>query len=311
MKKHKKIRLCYLLFRLIYENPWVKGKEMALALGRTGRGQTISSALRQLDNMYKTGISFAPRLVLNNYEGFETTALFCRKSGRYGTANIYWKLYKMKRNHQISSAFSLTGAYDFFITTRQEGLELNSIGLDISESMRFFDPVYTIPMGWRHPMKKCVRKFFKSTFLKGRLNRKIHKTLDWEDVDWKIYLSARVNLRKQFKQIARESGITSGTAKMHLLEGVIPCCTTANYFFPRGYRSYQKIFMRIRSDYERSIVTALKNFPCTTYVFPLEDSIMLVVFHEGIRDIFTISKKFEEMGLSEDPLLSTPLVCVF
>lgn len=283
---------------------------MALILGRTGRGQTISSALRQLDTMYKAGISFEPRLVLNNYEGFETTAHFCRKSGKYGIANIYWKLYKMKRTHQISSAFSLTGNYDFFITTRKEGLELHSVGLDIFESVRFFDPIYTIPLGWRHSMKKCVRKFFKSTFSKGRLNRKYHKTLDWEDVDWKIYQSARVNLRKQFKQIARESDITSGTAKTHLLERVIPCCTTANYFFPRGYRSYQKIFMRIRSDYERSIVTALKNLPCTTYVYPLEDSIMLVVFHEGIRDIFTISKKFEEMGLSEDPLLSVPLASV-
>lgn len=311
MIERKKIKTFYLLYKLIVDDSRVRGKEMALALGRSGRGQTISSATRQLDDMYRLKVSFKPRLVLNNYKDYETKAFFCRKSGRHGGSSIYWKLYNKKLKSEISSAFYLAGNYDYFVTTRKEPINLESIGLEICETTNFYDPIFTIPNGWKHSMKDCTKKFLEYDFIKGKLPRKCHGTLNWEDLHWKIYLSIRTDLRKPFKHVERDSGVSSYAIKKNLFDVVVPCCTIANYFFPYGYDSYDKIFIKIQSEYEKSIVSALKYLPCTTYVYPLENDTILIIFHEGIKDILMLTKKMEEMDLFEDLLLSVPLASVF
>ncbi len=284
---------------------------MALALGRSGRGVTISSALRQLANMYEEKVSYRPRLVLNNYAGFETTAFLCKKSGKFGCASIYWKLYKKKLSSEISSAFYLAGNYDFFVTTRKSSVDLESVGLGISETTKFFDPIYTIPTGWNHPMKKCIRNFFNGKFVKKKLLRKIKQNLNWDDVDWEIYRSMRENLRKPLKHVSNEIGESSYIIKKRLHQVVIPSCTIANFFFPLGYDYYDKIFMQLDSEYENCIVKALRKLPCTSYVYPLEKKIICILFYEGIKYVLMLTRKMEEKGLAKDILLSVPLASIF
>lgn len=284
---------------------------MALVLGRSGRGCTISSATRQLHNMYKEKVSFEPRLVLNNHQNYETTAYICKKSGKYGSVNIYWKLYNKKLKSEISSAFYLAGNYDFFITTRRENIELDTIGLEICSTTKFFDPIYTVPTGWNHSMQECIRAFFAGDFAEKRLPRKIRSRLNWSDLDWRIYLSTRGNLRKPLKHVSREVDASSYTVRKRLAEVVVPSCTIANFFFPLGYDHYDKIFMHINSRYESSIVTALRKFPCTAYVYPLDEEIICILFYDGIKNILTLTKKLEEKGLVSDLLLSVPLASLF
>jgi DNA-binding Lrp family transcriptional regulator len=311
VKKCEKTKIYYLLFNLIRRNPYVKGKEIALVLGRSGRGVTISSALRQLVNMYKEKISYRPRLVLNNYLGFETTAFLCKKSGKYGCTNIYWKLYKKKLSSEISSAFYLAGNYDFFVTTRKSSVDLESIGLGVSETTKFFDPIYTIPKGWNHPTKKCIRDFINEKFVKKKLPRNIKQDLNWDDVDWRIYRSIRENLRKPLEQVSREIGESPYIIKKRLHQVVIPSCTIANFFFPLGYDYYDKIFLHLDSEYESSIVKALRKLPCTSYVYPLEKKMVCVLFYDEIRYVLMLTRKMEEKDLTKDILLSVPLASIF
>jgi len=285
----------------------VKGREMALALGRSGRGSTISSATRQLDSMYKSKVSFKPHLILKNYEGYERTAFFCKKRSKRGAANIFLKLYKMLLRYEISSVMYLAGNYDFFITTRKDKINLKSVGLEEHEKTCFFDPIFSIPHGWKNPMNKCIRNFTKCNFTEKKLDRKNHGILNWGVTDWKIYRSIRTDMRKPFKTVGEDAKISSYTVKKYLYNSVLPCCTVANYFFPLGYKHYSKSFIKLETDYEKGIVSSLKNFPCTTYVYPLENEIILVLFHENIKDIFILIKKIEEIGLSKDLLLSVPL----
>lgn len=313
MKKCEKTKNYYLLFDLIRKDFNVKGKQMALALGRSGRGVTVSSALRQLANMYEEKVSFRPRLVLNNYAGFETTAFLCKKSGKFGCANIYWKLYNKKLSSEISSAFYLAGNYDFFVTTRKssDSLDLESIGLGIVETTKFFDPLYTVPIGWNHSMKTCINNFFGEEFIQKKIVREFKQRLNWDDLDWKIYLSIRENLRKPLKQVSDEIGESSYIIKRRLLQAIIPSCTVANFFFPLGYDYYDKTFLQFESKYENSIVRALRRLPCTSYIYPLEKRMICIIFHDGIKYVLVLTRKMEEMGLARDILLSVPLASIF
>ena len=311
MEDRKKTKTYYLLFMETVRDPRVKGKEMALTLGRSGRGSTISSATRQLENMYKEEVSYPPRLVLNNYSEFETTAFLCRKSGMYGCANIFWKLYKKKLSSEISSAFYLAGNYDFLITTRKSSINLNSVGLTISETTKFFNPIYTIPTGWNVPMRKCITHFFNEKFMKKELTRKIEENLKWDGIDWKIYLSMRENLRKPIVQVSNDIGESPYIIKKKLYQVVIPSCTIANFFFPLGYRYYNKIFLLFSSEYENSITKALRKLPCTSYVYPLEKRIICILFHDSMKYILRLTKKMEEKDLAKDVLLSVPLASIF
>ncbi len=288
-------------------NPRCKGKEIALALGRSGRSATISSATRQLSNMYKSKVSFTPHLILKNYNGFERTAYFCAKKGKKGATNIFLKLYKRLLKKEISSVMYLAGHHDFFITSRMNELDFKSIGLEVQEKTSFFDPIFPIPYGWKKPMRKCIQRIGNSQFTKNRLNRKNYDELDWQNKEWKIYRSIRANLRKSFKSVGEDVGISSFTVKKILNEKVLPRCIVANYFFPLGYKHYDKIFIRLKSEYEKSIISSLKNLPCTTYVYPLQDEIILILFYENIKDIFVLTRKIEEKGLAEDLVLYIPL----
>jgi len=311
MLKLKKIETFYSLFRETVRDPRVKGNVLALTLGRSGRGSTIASALKQLNNMYKFKVSLKPRLVLNTYRGHENRAFFCKKTGKYGITRIYWKLYNKKLKSEISSAICLAGKYDFFVTARNENINLRPVGLEICETSSFFDPIYTIPNGWKYSLRECIKKFMNRQFKEGILDRIHHGSLCWQDVDWRIYESIRENLRKPLRHVGNEIGTFSSTIKKHLYDTVIPCCTTANFFFPHGYNYYNQIFIRFNSRCEKSIISALKCLPCTTYVFPLEHDITINIFHDNINDIFRLVKKLEEKDLTEDLLLSVPLISVF
>lgn len=288
-------------------DPRVKGKEIALALGRSGRGSTISSATRQLDNMYKSKVSFKPHLILNDFEGYERWAFFCRKNNRRGAASIFFDLHRMLLKCEISSVMYLAGNYDFFITTRNDEINLKSVGLEVHDKTRFYDPIFSIPHGWKYPMKKCIRNFLDSDFVKKRSDRKNHGTLNWGATEWGIYRSIRSDLRKPFKSVGEDAGISSNTAKKSFYNNVLPCCTVANYFFPLGYKYYDKIFIKLESEYEKGLISSLKKFPCTTYVYRLDNEVIFILFHENIRDIFILTKKIEEVGLAKDLLLSVPL----
>jgi hypothetical protein len=311
MKNCKKIEVYHSLFRETVKDPRAGAKELASALGRCGRGQTISSATRQLDKMYKSKVSFPPHLVLKNYSGFETKAFFCKKAEGHGISQIYWRLYKKKRKSEISSAFYLAGNYDFFVTTRRHDIDLESVGLEVCETTEFYDPIFTIPLGWRESFSACSKKLLRQDFKEGRLPRLIHENLPWGDKHWKIYLSIRKNLRKPMKRVADDVGLFSATVKKHLYNVVLPCCIVANYFFPYGYEYYDTVFLKLHSSYEKSIVESLKCFPCTTYVYTLKEDIILIIFHDSIKKIFSLIRKMEEKGLTEDVLLSVPLASIF
>jgi len=63
------------------------------------------------------------------------------------------------------------------------------------------------------------------------------------------------------------------------------------------------------NEVECSIIDALKELPCTSYIFSLEKSVILGLFHESITDVLSVIGKMEEKAILDDYLLYNPLAC--
>ena len=305
MKFRNRIALFYTLFRMIVEDSRAKIKDMSEALGRTGRGQTRASTCRQLKNMYELKVSFKPRLLLKPFDGTETTAYFCRKTERKHLLQSFYELYDDPR---IDYVLYLSGSYDFFLTTRSHDLNLTNLGLEVTEKSLLYERIYTIPDGWDRNFEQGVQNILKYEFVDGNLPRVTYGNLDWDEVDWKIFFSLRNNVRKEFTFVGKDAGVFSMTVKRHFEKKIVPSCTIANYFFPKGYDSYDKVFLKINTNYEKSIVSALRKLPCTSYIFPVEDSLLLCLFHEKMELVLELIRKMEETDILKDHLLFIPLI---
>jgi hypothetical protein len=58
-------------------------------------------------------------------------------------------------------------------------------------------------------------------------------------------------------------------------------------------------------------VTALQKLPCTTYVFPLENELILTLFSENATKVLQIVEKMEEKAIIDDSLLYNPIAHAF
>ena len=65
----------------------------------------------------------------------------------------------------------------------------------------------------------------------------------------------------------------------------------------------------MESDFEESIVRALEKLPCTSYVYPLEDCLVIILFYENIDSVILTLKKIEKREIFESYLLFNPLMC--
>ena len=305
MRKRNKIASRFNIFMAIVDDPRTKVKNIAGVLGRSGRGRTQASASRQLQKMYELRISLKPQLVLKAFENRQVTTYFCKRTEDKDLTPTFCKLYYDDR---INYVLYLAGCYDFFITSYDSSLNLKDYDLEIKEKSNLFDPVYTIPRGWGLTFKEAVNRFLESPFEKGIIPRDLHGILDWTELDKSIFNAMKENARRDFVSVGKEAGVFSNTVKRHFYNNVLPCCTVAHYFFPKGYDFYKKIFLKVHTDNEQSVVKALSKLPCTSYVFPVEDALLITLFHDDINIIMFMIKKMEETGIVKNYLLFVPVV---
>jgi hypothetical protein len=285
------------------DNPWITPSEIAEYFNYTGRGRSPTTFLRHIKNMYKRGISRTPRLTLKPYEGCQTTAYFCRKISNKGLGTT---LSNLSKDSAITYMILLSGT-DFFLTSRDPDLSMKKYGLDILEKSKLYTPMYTIPKGWNTPTDTALTSLTHITLKKGLIPRTVYYHFSWSELDWEIYDIMGENIRTKIAHVARKTRVDYSTAKHHFFDRVLPACVVAHYFYPKGYDSYYKAFLRISSDYEAKIVNALEKLPCTSYVFPLEKELILLLFHEDTQKIITLMEKMEEKTIIDGFLLYAPL----
>jgi hypothetical protein len=292
---------------MMVEDPRVKVRTIAKRMGYVGRGRSPSTVTRHIQNMYKKKISRPPRLTLKPYKKWQNTAYFCKKTNKKGLYSTFLKLY---RDEKIGYVILLSGC-EYFIISREKDLDLRRYGLEIEEESLMYMPVYVMPEKWNNSMEKGLKEMARCEFEKGLIEREVGEDPRWDDIDWRIYDRFGGNVRTEYTGVAREIGVFPNTVKSRFLNKVMPSCVMAQYFFPKGYDYYEKVIIRIHSKFEKGIVNTLKKFPCTSYVFPLNDELVITLFHENVGDILPVIEKIEEKAFIEDYLLYIPVISAF
>ncbi|KYK37678.1 MAG: hypothetical protein AYK18_18245 [Theionarchaea archaeon DG-70] len=294
----------YRLYLLIKKIPRIQPKAIAREFRKTGRGRSPSTFLRHINNMYQKEISYPPRLTLRTFRSSYNTVYFCRKSDKQ---DVYPTFLDLHQNEMTTYIMLLSGC-DFFIISRERDLDLSAYGLKIEEKSILYTPMFTTPRNYLKETGDAFDEFLGSEFEKGNIKRDILEPLTWSKKQWEVYDAIKENIRCKFSAVAHTVGISPKTVKTYFLEKIIPNCVVANYFFPKGYQNYQKMFLRIKSDYETSIVGNLGKLPCTSYVYPLENELAVVIFHDDEPKVLETLQKMREMGTVNDYLIHVPIL---
>ena len=201
----------------------------------------------------------------------------------------------------------LSGA-DFFIVSRDKNLNLEEQNISIIKESIFYKDTYTIPKGWKKSPEDALKELINFDFQKGNIQRKFYGILDWSELDWQIFNLMKENVRKKISQVSEKTDATYKTVKKHFKENVLPKCSIAHYFFPEGYDNYRYIYLRIKSDYEISLIDSFKKLPCTTYIYLLDDEMNVIIFYKSHFLILETLKKLKEIGILSNYLLYIPII---
>jgi len=302
MESSDKLQTYHTVYNLIRDNTRYKVNFIAKHLGLSGIGRTKSTASKYINEMYNKKISLRPNLILKGYENCTTKAYFLKTKNRQDLTTAYLNL--MKRS-DISYLLFLSGIYDFFVTSRYN-LSFDK-SLSVKESTLMYDPIYTNPLNWNREIKKSFSKIANSSLVKGNLEREIGDFLPWNEVHFNIFDTMKNNAQMPFSHVKRKIKISQTTIKKYFLNDILPYCDIAHYFFPDGYDTYLQSMIILKTDYEKGLVDQLYKLPCTTYVYPLENKLVLIIFHKGINHVMYTFKKFEEKGFVRESLLLIPL----
>ena len=302
MRTLNDLQTYYMIYNLIREIPRYRLSRIAIELGLSGRGQTKATASKYVTRLYTEEISLHPNLILKAHENCITKAFFLKLRKPEDLTSAFLKL---SNNPYISYMLLLSGIYDFFVTTRYE-LTFDK-NLIIKKSSPMYDPIYTHPTGWNLKMNDALKLFANKSCERSRIERDVEDFLPWDEIHFNIFDIMKHNMQIPFSHVARETNLASNTVKKYFYKDILPYCNTAHYFFPKGYSHYHQSLIIVKSDCEKGLVNNLPKLPCTTYVFPLEKEIALILFHEGVQNVMFAMKKLEEKGFIKKHLLLVPL----
>ncbi len=292
----------YVLYNEIRKFSRYTIKKLASSLNYTGRGHKYNTLIGQLAKMYKRQISLYPNLVLRTFENCFTKAYLLKVKD---PTHLTQALYTLKQNDKLSYTLLLSGPFDFFVTSKYD----LTFGKDfkIAKKSASYTPLYTVPTGYNCETQDVLFKIANSSLKEGKVERKMEDWLPWEDVHFRMYEILKNNIQLEFSIVARKLGLSSTTIHSYFYKDILPYCNIAHYFFPKGYSHYHQSFIMADSNHEKGLVEAFSRMPCTTYVFPLEEEIIFIIFHESINDLMSTIRKMEERKYIEKYILCIPL----
>jgi hypothetical protein len=306
MKKVERLTLYHDLFSLIAQYLRIAPKKLAERMNEIHKPRNAYTYTKHLQNMYEKEISYPPWIILKPYLGYESMAFFCRKENKKGLYNTFKNL----NNDTRVSYVTLLSDCDFLFISRDKSIErdLKNYNLELMNFSCMYTPVYTNPQGWNCSMQETLDSLVNFQFNKGLIKREVYRDLGWNDLDWEIYQIMRLNVRKKFTKVSRETNAAYSTVKRHFYNEILPKCIVANIFFPKGYRNYQLLILRIKSYCEKSLIESFQGLSCTNIFFSLENDLILYWYHQNTQEILKALQKIEEIGAIEAYHLYNPVI---
>ncbi len=298
----KRLDTYYRIFISISE--WARKPISTIAkdIGHTGRGKRRSTVASYLKKMYDLEISWHPHLIMKTFQKPKRKAFFLKKRSQ---DRIYQTFERLAE--QTNYALFLSGECNYYVTSRNEDIDFDEFGVEIVEESMLYTPIFIKPLGWKNDFSEATKKIENFSFKKGYLKRDIQEALKWSDLDFEIFTRMKDNGRKRYSDVAKEIEVHSTTVKRHFMDNILPNCEFVHYFFPMGYKFYNKAFFLIRSEYELSLVRAFRLLPCTTYIFPYEKMMGCIIFHRDMTALMTMIEKLKIEGIIDSFSMFTPL----
>jgi hypothetical protein len=143
---------------------------------------------------------------------------------------------------------------------------------------------------------------------KGKLPRDPYPH-GWTETHWAIYEDFRFPRRKTFRDLGKELNLAWDTVKKYY-EEVLEQCKVCTSFFPIGRSNYSFQIVVFETEYETSVLRALKKINHTSYLYKFNNTIILALFLEPHPGAYERSAdhfaNLEEMGIIHGLRVSIP-----
>jgi hypothetical protein len=131
----------------------------------------------------------------------------------------------------------------------------------------------------------------------------------WDELDWKIYDLMR-NPRVSFSQISGKLKMEGFDVTWKTVENrykkIVKDCKVWVSFFPGGMQSYSQTFLTFKTDFECSLRKELQKMDRTSYLYKIENRILLNLFLENNIE-HRIFVELKKKGLIRDLHVSMPV----
>jgi hypothetical protein len=127
---------------------------------------------------------------------------------------------------------------------------------------------------------------------------------DWSSFDWKVFQERRDPTESSIK-IGRELGV-SHRKVLDSYKRILEDCTIWIPFFPMGYGNYTPYFVSFETDYETGFAEELKKIDRSSYIYKIDDTMLLNLFFEKRLEIDSILQ-LEKKGIIHDLRVSSPM----
>ena len=243
------------------------------------RRKTIANQIRR----YENEIFFGPRLF--NFQNLVVIMIPFRGMPALET------LEKDKRDYSVYHSMALVGCYSL-ISFR---INKDSVGVHNLTYAESIAPAY--------PSKESTGDIDLSTYVQERLPL-MQKLSDWDDLDWGIYYKMN-NPNQSSTVVAKALGL-SHTTVLERFYRIQEDCTIWMPFFPKGYSNYSQFIVQLETEYETGLRNEFQKLDRSTYIYKIDDFILLHLFLEKNNDL-NFLLDLEKEGLIHSLSVSIPL----
>jgi len=155
----------------------------------------------------------------------------------------------------------------------------------------------------KYPSKKKISEINPEIHKPGKLPL-MKPPPNWSAFDWKVYTERNDPLRSSV-EVGEILKVSYGTV-LNTYKRILQDCTIWIPFFPLGYDNYVKFLVSFKTDFEVGFVEELKKINRSSYIYKIDDTILLTLFFEKqleIDSILTLEKK----GIIHGLRVSSPL----
>ncbi|MGD2250333.1 MAG: hypothetical protein PVF58_18190 [Candidatus Methanofastidiosia archaeon] len=127
---------------------------------------------------------------------------------------------------------------------------------------------------------------------------------DWSPFEWKVYYERNNPVASSVK-IGEKLKVSYRTV-LNAYYRIVEDCTIWIPFFPLGYENYVQYLVSLQTDYEIGLIEELKKIDRSSYIYKIDDTILLNLFFKRQIEIDSILK-LEKKGEIRNLRVSSPL----